>query len=122
MPIPSEQSCPKCLARFIGSDIRDMHCPACQGLTDLNNLDYSGIEMRIMGSLGMDTTLYDLYGTLDNAVSKLKDALKAESEWAELSGHEKLEFQEWLEKRARSYKDVDKIDWIGAFYDWLEGS
>lgn len=104
----------------MGSDVIGMDCPACQGLTALSDLDYSKIEMRIMGHTGMDTTLYDVYGTLDKAVVALKRTLKGESEWENLSGLQKFAFQEWVEKTARVYKDGDKVDWIGAFYDWLE--
>jgi hypothetical protein len=83
-------------------------------------IDYSLIEERIMRNSGMDTTLFDLDGTLDKAVSALKKALSGEYEWQEMEGPEKLAFQKWVQKNARNYKDGDEVDWVGAFYDWLE--
>ena len=31
--VPTEQTCPKCGARFIGSDVIGGRCPACMSLT-----------------------------------------------------------------------------------------
>ena len=104
----------------MGSDVIGLECPACRGLPDLSYIDFANVELRIMANLDMDTTLYDAYGTLDKAVEALKSTLKGECEWENLSGLQKFAFQEWVEKNARVYKDGDKVDWIGAFYDWLE--
>ena len=68
----------------------------------------------------MDTTLLDLYGNVDNAWSDLKRKLRSERTWSDLTGHEKLEFQGWMLDNAQYYKDGDRIDWVGAFYDWWE--
>lgn len=68
----------------------------------------------------MDSTLFDLYGTLDNAVSALKKSLSDEPAWSRLEGSEKMMFQNWIEDNASAYKDGDQIDWVGAFYDWYE--
>lgn len=68
----------------------------------------------------MSTTILDLYGTMDNAWSALKKALRSESSWSNLTGQQKLKFQDWIAKNADFYKDGDDIDWVGAFYDWFE--
>ena len=68
----------------------------------------------------MDMTIADLYGNIDNAVSDLKRVLRNEPAWTVLLGKAKLAFQDWITENASHYKDGDKIDWIGAFYDWLE--
>lgn len=119
MPVPSEQRCMQCGQMFMGSDVHGYPCPVCQGLTSTPVIDYSQIEKRIMG-WNMDTTILDLYGTKDNAWSALKKALRAEKAWSDLTGQEKLEFQNWIAQTAAFYKDGEGIDWIGAFYDWQE--
>ena len=83
-------------------------------------IDYSRIEKRIMEHMEMDTTLFDLYGTLDKAVLAMKKALQAEPAWRRMEGAQKVLFQNWIEDHAEAYKDNDKVDWVGAFYDWLE--
>ena len=68
----------------------------------------------------MNTTILDLFGTADNAVSSLKKALSNDAFWNGMSGHDKVVFQEWAFNNAKNYKDGETLDWVGAFYDWLE--
>ena len=68
----------------------------------------------------MDTTLFDLYGTLANAYKTMKAALRDERAWSNLDNGDKAAFCNWIEDNASAYKDGDTLDWVGAFYDWLE--
>jgi hypothetical protein len=68
----------------------------------------------------MDTTIYDLYGTQDNAWADMKKVLRMEPAWRDAEGPYKVSFQTWMLDNAQYYKDGEKIDWVGAFYDFLE--
>lgn len=62
----------------------------------------------------------DVYGTEGAARRALKRALIAERRFGGLSVEKRDDFIAWAFERADHYHDDDKIDWIGALYDWIE--
>ena len=62
----------------------------------------------------------DAYGTEKAARESLVKALIAERRFWDLPAEKRDAFIEWAFANGGEYKDGDKIDWIGAFYDWIE--
>lgn len=68
----------------------------------------------------MTTIIEDLYGSRSLATVDLDNSLQEESAWTDLFDYEKDAFRDWVIADAHIYRDGDKVDWVGAFYDWLE--
>ena len=89
-------------------------------VTAMAEIDLSVIEKRIMENWKMIDTVLDVYGTEISARKALFRALVSERRFGDLDIEKKDAFIEWAFGNANLYKDGSKIDFIGAFYDWLE--
>jgi hypothetical protein len=119
--IPVGQICPKCGDYFMGSDVVGYPCSNCS-LTGAPPIDYSFLEDRILETADMSKTAADIYGNVTNARKSLVATLNEERRFWQLELDKKQEFITWALKNADKYDDGDRVDWIGAFYDWIDGS
>ena len=65
-------------------------------------------------------SIFTCYGSEQAALESMCDALVVEDAYFNLFAEEQQSAHDWIFSNADEYADGEGIDWVGAFYDWIE--